>query len=336
MIERFRQLVTAPTPQRVELPVLGIPVSFESNDGRLLEVVDEAFGVWRVLERTPHVLSSRRLRARFVMRDGDEGPGAHASLGYEMPVRGRVVLRTPGSMGVADATVGEVNAVVTRTLVADRAHFRYGVLEALTLALLTRFDRMPFHAAAIVRDGLALVLAGPTGVGKSTLSYAALRAGFQVLTDDAVYLQTDPVIRIWGFPGHIHLPADASHRFPELAGAAPALRANGKEKISVDVGVRGGMVERPLVEDAALCVLRRTDGRPAGHASSAAEIEALLTSRIEPGFDLFADAIGPAVSRLARRGGWILDVGGDPSDVMDVIRGMFADLGRARHRRQFS
>jgi hypothetical protein len=328
-MESFQDLVQSPTLVSVELPVLGLPVCFETNDEQLLEVVEEAFGAWRIMEGMPGLLSSRRFRVRFVVREGDEGPEPHASLAYEVPVRGRVVLQTPGSMGVADAAAGHVLAVVTRSLVADRAHFRYGVLEALTLALLTCFDRMPFHAAAIVRGGSALLLAGPTGVGKSTLAYAALRAGFRVLTDDAVYLQMDPALGIWGVPGHLHLPVDAPRHFPELAGATLTLRANGKKKISVDVRAMGGMVERPMIEDAALCLLRRGDGPPAVRAASASEIEATLAARVEPGFDLFADAIGPAVARLAERGGWMLRVGGEPTGVMEVVRSVFDDFQRA-------
>jgi hypothetical protein len=294
-MESFQDLVQSPTLVSVELPVLGLPVCFETNDEQLLEVVEEAFGAWRIMEGMPGLLSSRRFRVRFVVREGDEGPEPHASLAYEVPV----------------------------------PHFRYGVLEALTLALLTCFDRMPFHAAAIVRGGSALLLAGPTGVGKSTLAYAALRAGFRVLTDDAVYLQMDPALGIWGVPGHLHLPVDAPRHFPELAGATLTLRANGKKKISVDVRAMGGMVERPMIEDAALCLLRRGDGPPAVRAASASEIEATLAARVEPGFDLFADAIGPAVARLAERGGWMLRVGGEPTGVMEVVRSVFDDFQRA-------
>ncbi len=306
-------------PVVTELPIMGIPVRFASNDPTFAESVDEAFGVWRWLQRQPEVLSPTRLRARFVLTDGNEGSDRHAPLTYQMPFRERVVLRTPGSVGVADATAGEVVAMVSRQLVADRAHFRYGVLEALTLALLTRFDRQPFHAAALVRNDTALLLTGPTGVGKSTLSYAAMRAGIDVLTDDAVYLQTDPGFRIWGIPGHLHLPVDAGRHFPELVGAPRTLIANGKEKIAVPRRGGGAASRAPTVSDAGICVLQRGTGGPRARRASPAEVKSLLRARREPGFDVFADTIGTAIATLVGRGGWVVTVGGAPSDVVPIL-----------------
>ena len=47
----------------------------------------------------------------------------------------------------------------------------------MTLLLVARQDRQPVHAAMVAGGSAALLLAGPTGVGKSTLAYAAHRAG---------------------------------------------------------------------------------------------------------------------------------------------------------------
>ena len=42
----------------------------------------------------------------------------------------------------------------------------------------------PFHAAGVEIDGEAVLLAGASGIGKSTLSYAFLKRGFRLLSDD--------------------------------------------------------------------------------------------------------------------------------------------------------
>ena len=41
--------VDLPLPYAVTLPVLGIATRFATNDRAMLEIVDEAFGVWRAL-----------------------------------------------------------------------------------------------------------------------------------------------------------------------------------------------------------------------------------------------------------------------------------------------
>src|SRR2546426_10337610 len=150
----------------VELPVLGVPVRFESNSAAAIEVVEDAFGMWRALRASPELIAPRRLRVRLIVHDGDEGGAPHAPVTCRMPDADRVVVHTPGSFGIADTSRGEAIAYVTPALLADRAHVRYGVIEGLTLTLVTACDRYPVHAAAIARGPVALLLAGPPGPGQ--------------------------------------------------------------------------------------------------------------------------------------------------------------------------
>lgn len=60
-----------------------------------------------------------------------------------------------------------------------------------------RPDLFFVHAAVVERDGKAVVLAAPSGTGKSTLTLALLHAGFRYLSDelapfDLVTLQVMP------------------------------------------------------------------------------------------------------------------------------------------------
>ena len=48
------------------------------------------------------------------------------------------------------------------------------------------------HATAVIVDGEALALLGPSGYGKSTLAAAFLSAGYPVLTDDLLVLMETP------------------------------------------------------------------------------------------------------------------------------------------------
>src|SRR4029077_7132732 len=100
----------------MELPVLGIPVRFESNSAAALAVVDEAFGIWRGLRTSPALIARLGVRVRLIVHDGNEregnGAASHASVTCRMPDADRVILHTPGSVGIADTRRQEATAYI--------------------------------------------------------------------------------------------------------------------------------------------------------------------------------------------------------------------------------
>lgn len=308
------------------IPVLGVPVRYETNDEAVVLAAEEAFGAWRVAEHVPQLLSEERVRVRIFVDEGKESRAHHTPITYRMPDPDRVVFWTRGSIGISDVARRDATAYVTRELVRDTAHFRYGILEAMTLAVLTQLDRQPVHAAAITRDQAGLLLAGPSGTGKSTLTYAATRHGFRVLAEDMVYVQMRPRLRVWGLPGHLHLPATARKHFPELESSLPTLLANGKEKIAINLRALGALPDMPVAPRAGICVLTRPGGAPKLETLSGDELTDLMTSRLEPGFDVFAETVVPAIEMLARYGGWRLSLGDDPEDAIPFLHEMFAAI----------
>ncbi len=85
------------------------------------------------------------------------------------------------------------------------APLRYPLDQVLAWGLLGRCGGILLHAAAVVRDGVALVLAGRSGAGKSTLSGLCADAGWTILNDDRVMLYPDPAGAGWrvaGTPWH--------------------------------------------------------------------------------------------------------------------------------------
>lgn len=82
-------------------------------------------------------------------------------------------------------------------------------------ALLYQRGTVPLHGNAVATDRGAVVIAGGTGVGKSTLTMALHRRGYRVLADDicAVNLRdgSEPVVEP-GFP-RLKLWADTCERF---------------------------------------------------------------------------------------------------------------------------
>jgi hypothetical protein len=67
------------------------------------------------------------------------------------------------------------------------------------------------HAAALERDGRAIVLAGPSGAGKTTLSLALVARGWRIATEEMVLIDTSLAVR--GLARPLHAPADSpQHR----------------------------------------------------------------------------------------------------------------------------
>jgi hypothetical protein len=67
-----------------------------------------------------------------------------------------------------------------------RSNLRELLLEPVMRTVLCRLNLPAFHAAALVRTGEAILLMGPKGAGKSTLSAALQHSGWSLLADDLV------------------------------------------------------------------------------------------------------------------------------------------------------
>jgi hypothetical protein len=322
------RIVTGRLEHALTLPVLGIPTRFETNGREVLEAVEETFGAWRVLDAHPEYVDAAPARVRIEIVPGGEGPHEHAPVRFDAVGEGVAVMTSPGSRGRADAGARLAEARVTEALARDGEHFRGWVVEGLALALLTRLDRQPLHAAAVARGGRALLLAGRGGVGKSTLTYAAHRAGLQVLSEDIVFVQLNAAPRVWAMPRLAHLLPDAARFFPELAGIAPVLRANGKWKIPVSLlPADGSAPPLPVADRVGICLLARGEGGPIIERVPPGEAVDALAGRLEPGFDLFASTIAARVRPLAERGAWRLILPPHPSDAVPALEAMLDELG---------
>lgn len=66
------------------------------------------------------------------------------------------------------------------------------------------------HAAALEVNGRALVLCGPSGAGKTTLTLALVERGFRLLTEEMVWIGDDGTVR--GLPRALHVPAGSTQR----------------------------------------------------------------------------------------------------------------------------
>ena len=83
--------------------------------------------------------------------------------------------------------------------------------------LLKRRGLYMVHAAGLAVAGRGLLVAGQSGAGKTTLALALLRAGFDFLADDTVFLSSEQnELRILAFPDEVDVTAQTLEFFPEL------------------------------------------------------------------------------------------------------------------------
>jgi hypothetical protein len=288
---------------QLQLSIMDRPVVIRAPEPALLAAAAETYGGWigtGPADGLPVVLE---------LEAGDE-PAA-APVGIE--VDGARLRLTGGAEGWADARTLTASCRVSRALAEEPGRLAADVTDPLLLFLLCRSGRVPLHAAGVMCGKTAVLLAGPSGSGKSTLSLAAAARGLRILSDDTVYIQMLPRLRIWGLPRPVHVfPADA----PGFI-AGTRLRG-GKLKAVVPVPVWPGP---PVAEDAAVVLLERGDRvrlEPVEPAEAAAAL-----SRLEPGFDLLARESAEAIAAVTARGAWRLTLTHDPAAAIEVLRDRF-------------
>jgi hypothetical protein len=306
----------------VELPVLGLPTRFETNSRSVGEMIAETFAPWRHVgaEGVGHMAKEPPLRVRIVVHEGTEHGDGRSSVRHICPDATRLIAHSPGSVAVSDPLRRDAIAFVTTALVADEIQFRGQIVEAMTLSLLSHFDRHPLHAAAVAgRVGArAVILAAPSGTGKSTLAYLAHRSGLHVLSEDRIWIQRSPTLRVWGWPGRIHLRPEAPARFAELAKVSPSPHAGGKPRLAVEMS-SGAHAPVCFADDFVLCVVERGSDAAALTRAAPETLATMLHAQVPPGFDRFPERIDATIHALTRREGWRLRLSDDPHDALPLL-----------------
>ena len=284
------------------LALLGLPVELVADDPDLLATACEAYADWP--SETPH--SEPAIEVRLELgSDPDMEAVADIRVGGM-----RLTLTGAGIAGHADAGSKRAHCVVPRRLVGDATAMAAEVTDTLLLFLLARSGRTPVHAAGVLLGDTALVLAGPSGSGKSTLALAAMGRGLPILSDDTLYIQLRPGLRIWGVRRPLHVFPEDAPRFTR----GRRLRG-GKLKAVVPLapGAAGGFADRAL-----LILLERGDRLDLTRLDAEAAVVGL--SRLDAGFDLLPRESAEAARALAAGGAWRLTLARDPDAAIDFLR----------------
>lgn len=168
-------------------------------------------------------------------------------------------------------------------------------IKTAILFLVAQAGRTPIHASSIIVGGRAVVLAGRTGSGKSTLAMAAHQLGLPVLSEDSVFVQTEPSFCVWGLGGAIHLLDDDAPR-----GFAGTRVRSGRLKRTFPI-----TAHQARADEAMLCVLAPGERVMLTKLDPKEAVQA-LTEMPEPGYDFYGSRMERAIRAVADGGCWRL------------------------------
>jgi len=218
-------LYLAPLPYSRRVYAYGFPVDIAGNAREVVDAAQESWGAYPARFDRPPV------RIHVTAGEG-RGP-----LPPSPVLRGQrhllLWISDQENFAVIDRRQGFGFSSVSRTTLEDRTFFRWHFLDALTYMLLELNYITSIHAACVAWQGAGVLLYGPSGVGKSALSYACARRGWTYISDDSSSVLWDGGRDVIGEPHHFRFRAEAPDLFPELRGRTVGYQLDRKPTIEV-------------------------------------------------------------------------------------------------------
>jgi hypothetical protein len=323
------------TMVREPLQLLGGRFQFESNSRQLLRLVDSAYaGLPR------HRLSAvaPRLRIRLLLR-----PGARALPRTSAEPPPIAMFSGAGFLGgatdcsnfvVVSPRERAALVVVSPQMVRFAYHTRYELIEFAMFTLAARSQGLTsLHAACVGRAGRGILLMGPTGSGKSTVTLHCLLQGFDFLSEDSVFVEPDTMLAT-GVPNFLHIRSDSLRWLGRIRDAAsiknsPVIRRrSGVKKFEVDLRrARYRLAPSPLKIVAVVFLSPKSAGdRPLLEPMPRARMLAKLTAAQayaanQPQWSAFSKNASKLDAFELRRGR-------DPREAVEVLRELLGSPAR--------
>ncbi len=311
---------------------LGIELRIETNSPIVLDAARSAFGRYRLDGR------GRRLNQRFLIRLLED-PGFSESPPWTDPVyrgQGHIFYASVGSQNavLADLERRFAFGFISPAMVRDTGFLQRNFLEGLVFTMATHgpgATHTYVHASAVSKGDAGLIFSGPSGSGKSTLAFACARRGFNVVTDDVVYLNNERnCLKAWGRPWQMRVSPDCGRFFPELMQYAQAAPNAGTGVIDIDVEDLFPSQARAHCQPVGLFFLDRTPSGPVACEPLEPDKAVELLAR-----DLIQDEQAVLERhvrswyQLAQKGSYILRCGEDLDSVVVLLERFVQRGGQA-------
>ena len=311
--DRYLRDAPALTLERMFFP-LGFPLTIRTNSPETLRLCEQKWGLFQQrfdtdpMETHIHVVAS----------DRGECPPAPR---YWFTENLMVMVADEDNFCAGQFPYGKTRMVVSEAALRHPHYFSQVFLECASALPIGSRLTTPIHAACVAIEGRGVLLCGDSGAGKTSLSYACARSGWQFVADDTSYLVTGETgRRVIGNCHHVRFRPSAAELFPEIADEPITPRMLGKPSIELPTGPMAhvnatcnaevdcivflnrrepGFADLyPYRKDVARCYMRQVlFGTPDSKAKQYAEIERLLTAEV---LELRYSSMDWAVQRLER------------------------------------
>ncbi len=214
------------THERLFFPY-GFPVHLSANSAEVMKAAEISWASYRCrFSRTP--LDVRCFVAESVSPACTEPPAFRSQKNLLSIVVDRE------NFACLDLEHGFSFGWVTSNTVRSSEYFRQCLLDVMIYPLLEVRDLITLHAACVMFEGRGILLAGNSGAGKSSLSYACARRGWTYVSDDAsAFVRNAAQPEVIGHPHKFRFREPVGQLFPEFDGLKSTLRAYGKPTIEV-------------------------------------------------------------------------------------------------------
>lgn len=205
----------------------GFPVRVRSNSAMTLEAADRSWSTYR--RRYDHAPLDIRLALSESSSPGCLEPPVFRSQGHLLSI-----ISDRENFAFLDLGAGFAFGWATEATAQNQEYFRQCLLDVMIYPLLEVRHLITLHAACVIYQGKGMLLAGNSGAGKSSLSYACARRGWTFVSDDAsAFQRSAPDPKVIGHPQKFRFREPVGELFPEFRDLKSSLRAYGKPTIEV-------------------------------------------------------------------------------------------------------
>jgi hypothetical protein len=267
--------------ERVYYP-LGFRLQLITNSLDVLQVAEENWGGF------PLLFDDKSLELRIVVSDDQQAPSASGLIWRAQ--RHLLTLQSDQhNFAICDLEKGFSFGWLVPATARNHTFLRRYYLDTMVYVMLWQTHLTSLHAGCVARNGRAVLLCGESGAGKSCLSYACARRGWEFITEESSALLRGSEDRIvLGKPAQMHFRDTAAAILPELKDRLIPTNAPGEISIEVRTADLPGIRTAFLSHVAAVVLLNRGAGGPARLVPVAA---AQACERLERELPLFEQPV---------------------------------------------
>jgi hypothetical protein len=213
----------------------GYAVRVRSNSATTLEAADRSWSTYRCRH------DDAPLDIRLMLSESDS-PGCVERPTFRAQDHLLSIVADRENFASLDLNSGFAFGWSTEATAKNQEYFRQCLLDVMIYPLLEVRHLVTLHAACVMYQGRGVLLAGNSGAGKSSLSYAFARRGWTFVSDDASAFQRNSLkSKVIGHPQKFRFREPVGQLFPEFQGLKSTLRAYGKPTIEVRTQTMGAI-----------------------------------------------------------------------------------------------